>query len=62
MMLQSLFRRIIDFGSALDEFTMKHYYGSVGPSRYFFFFVMFILEILPSLVCDPDYQQSFGLS
>ncbi|WZY87408.1 hypothetical protein YC2023_044143 [Brassica napus] len=25
--------RIIDFGSALDEFTMKHYYGSVGPSR-----------------------------
>lgn len=25
--------RIIDFGSALDEFTMKHYYGSAGPSR-----------------------------
>uniref|UniRef100_A0A1J3K1H9 PPM-type phosphatase domain-containing protein n=1 Tax=Noccaea caerulescens TaxID=107243 RepID=A0A1J3K1H9_NOCCA len=25
--------RIIDFGSALDEFTMKHYYGSTGPSR-----------------------------
>lgn len=25
--------RIIDFGSALDEFTMKHLYGSVGPSR-----------------------------
>ncbi|CAN8253879.1 unnamed protein product [Cochlearia groenlandica] len=25
--------RIIDFGSALDDFTMKHYYGSTGPSR-----------------------------
>ncbi|CAH2062968.1 unnamed protein product [Thlaspi arvense] len=25
--------RIIDFGSALDEFTIKHYYGSTGPSR-----------------------------
>ncbi|VVB06715.1 unnamed protein product [Arabis nemorensis] len=25
--------RIIDFGSALDEFTIKHLYGSTGPSR-----------------------------
>ncbi|XP_062143587.1 uncharacterized protein LOC133851268 isoform X3 [Alnus glutinosa] len=25
--------RIIDFGSAIDEFTMKHLYGSMGPSR-----------------------------
>ncbi|XP_031112674.1 uncharacterized protein LOC116016509 isoform X3 [Ipomoea triloba] len=25
--------RIIDFGSALDDFTLKHLYGSVGPSR-----------------------------
>ncbi|XP_020882096.1 probable protein phosphatase 2C 51 isoform X2 [Arabidopsis lyrata subsp. lyrata] len=25
--------RIIDFGSALDEYTMKHLYGSTGPSR-----------------------------
>lgn len=25
--------RIIDFGSAMDVFTMKHLYGSVGPSR-----------------------------
>ncbi|XP_015891455.3 uncharacterized protein LOC107425914 isoform X1 [Ziziphus jujuba] len=25
--------RIIDFGSAIDEFTMKHLYGSTGPSR-----------------------------
>ncbi|GAV87925.1 Pkinase domain-containing protein/PP2C domain-containing protein [Cephalotus follicularis] len=25
--------RIIDFGSAIDEFTMKHLYGSAGPSR-----------------------------
>lgn len=25
--------RIIDFGSAMDEFTMKRLYGSVGPSR-----------------------------
>ncbi|CAA2974745.1 uncharacterized protein LOC111411818 isoform X2 [Olea europaea var. sylvestris] len=25
--------RIIDFGSAMDEFTVKHLYGSVGPSR-----------------------------
>ncbi|KAK9282121.1 hypothetical protein L1049_005033 [Liquidambar formosana] len=25
--------RIIDFGSAIDKFTMKHLYGSVGPSR-----------------------------
>ncbi|XP_059625914.1 uncharacterized protein LOC132268980 isoform X2 [Cornus florida] len=25
--------RIIDFGSAMDDFTMKHLYGSVGPSR-----------------------------
>lgn len=41
MVLQSLFRRIIDFGSALDEFTMKHYYGSVGPSRYFFLYIYF---------------------
>lgn len=29
-------RRIIDFGSAMDVFTMKHLYGSVGPSRYLF--------------------------
>lgn len=27
-------RRIIDFGSAIDEFTLKHLYGSTGPSRY----------------------------
>lgn len=27
-------RRIIDFGSAMDEFTLKHLYGSTGPSRY----------------------------
>ncbi|KAI5680221.1 hypothetical protein M9H77_01448 [Catharanthus roseus] len=26
-------RRLIDFGSALDEFTMKNLYGSTGPSR-----------------------------
>ncbi|CAK7346523.1 unnamed protein product [Dovyalis caffra] len=26
-------RRIIDFGSAMDEFTLKHLYGSTGPSR-----------------------------
>ncbi|PHU22094.1 putative inactive protein kinase [Capsicum chinense] len=26
-------RRIIDFGSAVDEFTLKNLYGSVGPSR-----------------------------
>ncbi|KAK3003298.1 hypothetical protein RJ639_018522 [Escallonia herrerae] len=26
-------RRIIDFGSAVDEFTVKHLYGSAGPSR-----------------------------
>ncbi|BBH10266.1 Protein phosphatase 2C family protein [Prunus dulcis] len=26
--------RIIDFGSATDEFTLKHLYGSTGPSRY----------------------------
>ncbi|CAH9051479.1 unnamed protein product [Cuscuta epithymum] len=25
--------RIIDFGSALDDFTLKHLYGSIGPSR-----------------------------
>lgn len=25
--------RIIDFGSAIDGFTMKHLYGSTGPSR-----------------------------
>ncbi|XP_054801635.1 uncharacterized protein LOC129305686 isoform X2 [Prosopis cineraria] len=25
--------RIIDFGSGLDEFTLKHLYGSTGPSR-----------------------------
>ncbi|XP_050941191.1 probable protein phosphatase 2C 51 isoform X7 [Cucumis melo] len=25
--------RIIDFGSAIDEFTVKHLYGSMGPSR-----------------------------
>ncbi|KAK6937572.1 Protein kinase domain [Dillenia turbinata] len=25
--------RIIDFGSALDEFTIKHLYGTAGPSR-----------------------------
>ncbi|XP_050236552.1 uncharacterized protein LOC126686518 isoform X2 [Mercurialis annua] len=25
--------RIIDFGSAIDEFTVKHLYGSAGPSR-----------------------------
>ncbi|XP_058105319.1 uncharacterized protein LOC131248856 isoform X4 [Magnolia sinica] len=25
--------RIIDFGSAIDEFTVKHLYGSNGPSR-----------------------------
>ncbi|AEE80468.1 kinase superfamily protein [Arabidopsis thaliana] len=25
--------RIIDFGSALDEYTIKHLYGSTGPSR-----------------------------
>ncbi|XP_038717105.1 uncharacterized protein LOC120010391 isoform X2 [Tripterygium wilfordii] len=25
--------RIIDFGSAIDEFTMRHLYGSSGPSR-----------------------------
>ncbi|XP_059593788.1 uncharacterized protein LOC100263200 isoform X1 [Vitis vinifera] len=25
--------RIIDFGSAIDEFTLKHLYASVGPSR-----------------------------
>ncbi|GKA26107.1 protein phosphatase 2C family protein [Tanacetum coccineum] len=25
--------RIIDFGSAMDEFTTKHLYGSAGPSR-----------------------------
>lgn len=25
--------RIIDFGSAVDEFTLKHFYGSTGPSR-----------------------------
>lgn len=30
-----LFRRIIDFGSAIDEFTLKHLYASVGPSRYY---------------------------
>ncbi|XP_019056006.1 PREDICTED: probable inactive protein kinase At3g63330 isoform X4 [Nelumbo nucifera] len=26
--------RIIDFGSAIDEFTMKHLYGPNGPSRF----------------------------
>ncbi|OVA05388.1 Protein kinase domain [Macleaya cordata] len=26
--------RIIDFGSAIDEFTIKHLYGSNGPSRF----------------------------
>ncbi|MFS7975760.1 putative protein-serine/threonine phosphatase, protein kinase CMGC-GSKL family [Helianthus anomalus] len=25
--------RIIDFGSAMDEFTIKHLYGTAGPSR-----------------------------
>lgn len=25
--------RIIDFGSAIDEFTLRHLYGSAGPSR-----------------------------
>uniref|UniRef100_A0A2P2JLE2 Uncharacterized protein LOC105649936 n=1 Tax=Rhizophora mucronata TaxID=61149 RepID=A0A2P2JLE2_RHIMU len=25
--------RIIDFGSAINEFTLKHLYGSTGPSR-----------------------------
>lgn len=25
--------RIIDFGSAIDDFTVKHLYGSTGPSR-----------------------------
>ncbi|KAK7393502.1 hypothetical protein VNO78_22060 [Psophocarpus tetragonolobus] len=25
--------RIIDFGSGIDEFTLKHLYGSTGPSR-----------------------------
>lgn len=33
-LLDKSFRRIIDFGSALDEFTLKHLYGSTGPSRY----------------------------
>lgn len=28
-------RRIIDFGSAMNDFTVKHLYGSVGPSRYY---------------------------
>ena len=28
----SLFRRIIDFGSAIDAFTLESLYGS-GPSR-----------------------------
>ncbi|KAH9729676.1 hypothetical protein KPL70_009419 [Citrus sinensis] len=26
-------RRIIDFGSAIDDFTVKHLYGSTGPSK-----------------------------
>ncbi|MCL7025398.1 hypothetical protein MKW94_026382 [Papaver nudicaule] len=26
--------RIIDFGSAIDEYTIKHLYGSNGPSRF----------------------------
>ncbi|KAL6007245.1 hypothetical protein ACLOJK_032741 [Asimina triloba] len=26
--------RIIDFGSAIDDFTIKHLYGSHGPSRF----------------------------
>ncbi|KAL1329683.1 hypothetical protein AAHE18_12G058900 [Arachis hypogaea] len=25
--------RVIDFGSGIDEFTLKHLYGSAGPSR-----------------------------
>ncbi|MED6204261.1 hypothetical protein PIB30_007732 [Stylosanthes scabra] len=25
--------RVIDFGSGIDEFTLKHLYGSTGPSR-----------------------------
>jgi hypothetical protein len=43
--------RIIDFGSALDEYTIKHLYGSTGPSRYFLFFVCFF-ENLPNPVCE----------
>ncbi|GAU35609.1 hypothetical protein TSUD_30260 [Trifolium subterraneum] len=29
----SFLRRIIDFGSGIDEFTIKHLYASTGPSR-----------------------------
>ncbi|KAB1203336.1 putative protein phosphatase 2C 51 [Morella rubra] len=28
-----IYLRIIDFGSAIDDFTVKHLYGSTGPSR-----------------------------
>lgn len=45
MNLFHFFRRIIDFGSAIDEFTLKHLYGS-GPSRYKFI----LLNLTPSAV------------
>lgn len=44
-----IFRRMIDFGSAMDMFTMKHLYGSVGPSRYLFSFEPFPTAIVCEL-------------
>ncbi|KAK6141570.1 hypothetical protein DH2020_024671 [Rehmannia glutinosa] len=39
--------RIIDFGSAVNDFTVKHLYGSVGPSRYDMWSVgVVILELI----------------
>lgn len=60
MVLQSLFRRIIDFGSALDEFTMKHYYGSAGPSRYLFPFVYLFWKFFLLWFANPDSHNALG--
>lgn len=45
-----LFRRVIDFGSAMDEYTVNHLYTSLGPSRYFICLGNFI-----SLPCQKSF-------
>ncbi|XP_047263963.1 uncharacterized protein LOC107853145 isoform X3 [Capsicum annuum] len=47
--------RIIDFGSAVDEFTLKNLYGSVGPSRYDMWSVGVV--ILELVLGTPDVFQ-----
>lgn len=46
MSFLQIVRRIIDFGSSIDGFTMKQLYGSAGPSRWGFclrYFCVFFL-------------------